>query len=306
MGRKLLWLIVLAGCGGSKSSQEEFLTALPKREQVQIAFPAGSVQSEGLVAGSDATIGQTADFYVVTRVTSEHLNGMVGSLLDTLGKITQRPPTLVEENRAVWGPFTPVLSPVNYRLVIERLSHGEYAHHLDARPKNSAEEGAFAPVVVGAASPRRQAGSFSIDLDRLHLLDPVGTPQTGGIGFGFEIGPQRGIIRIHLENLAEPNHQAVTADYMYVQLVDGSGDFAFVADSSWSSAISPDLQGALVRSRWMASGAGRADAHVSQPIERDIIECWDENFRRVFYLARPGSSEGDPTRCVYRESPPIW
>jgi hypothetical protein len=255
---------------------------------------------------SDAVIGQIADFWVVTRVTSEHLNGRVGSLLDTLGRIIQRPPTIVEENRAVWGPFTPVLSPVNYRLIIERVSPGEYAHRLDGRPRNAGEEEAFVPVVAGAASPRRQAGTFSVDLDRLHLLDPVGTPQTGSIGFGFEIAPQRSIIRIHLENLAEPHAQAVSAEYVYVQLVDGSGDFAFVADSSWSSAISSDLQGARVRSRWMPSGAGRADAHVSQPTERDITECWDENFGRVFFTARPGYSEGDPARCVYREPPAIW
>ena len=305
MGRKLLWFVVLAGCGGSKASQEDFLTALPTRKQVQIAFPAGSVHSESLSLGSDAVIGRTADFYVVTRITSEHLNGMVGSLLDTLGRITQRPPNIIEENRAVWGPFTPVLSPVNYRLVIERLSPGEYAHRLDARPKNASEEEAFAPVVAGVASPRRQAGSFSIDLNRLHLLDPVGTPQTGGISFEFEIAPERSIIRIHLENLAEPNAQTLSADYVYLQLVDGSGDFAFVADSSWSSAIPSDYQGALVRSRWMPSGAGRADAHVSEPVERDITECWDENFLRVFFSARPGSSEGDPARCVYREPAPI-
>src|SRR5260370_8812165 len=103
---------------------------------------------------------------------------MVGSLLDTLGKITRRPPTLVEENRAVWGPFTPILSPANYRLVIERLSPGEFAHHLDARPKDSAEEEAFAQVGVGAASPRPQAGSFSADVDHLHLLNPDVPPPT--------------------------------------------------------------------------------------------------------------------------------
>src|ERR1700687_4875872 len=100
MGRKLLWFVVLAGCGGSKASQEDFLTALPTRKQVQIAFPAGSVHSESLSLGSDAVIGRTADFYVVTRITSEHLNGMVGSLLDTLGRITQRPPNIIEEKRA--------------------------------------------------------------------------------------------------------------------------------------------------------------------------------------------------------------
>src|SRR5712692_5853982 len=128
MGRRLLWLVVLAGCGGSKVHKDEFVTALPKGDQVQIAFPDSSVHSERAGVQSDALLGQIADFYVLTRVTSEHLNGMVGSRLDTFGRITQMPPSHVEENRAVWGPFTPTLSPVNYRLVIERVSPGEFAY----------------------------------------------------------------------------------------------------------------------------------------------------------------------------------
>jgi hypothetical protein len=303
MGRKLLCLLVLGGCGGTKVSQDAFLTALPKREQVQVVFPDGSVHSEAQGVRSDALLGQIADLYVVTRETSQHLNGVVGSLLETLGRITQMPPSHIEENRAVWGPFTPVLSPVNYRLVVQRVAPDEYVYQLDARPKSSMEEESFAPVVTGIASPHRQTGSFSIDLNRLHQLDPVGTPQTGAIGFVFEFTPQRGIIRIHLESFAEPGGQAISADYVYVQGPDGSGDFLFVADSSLSSAVSPDLQGSLLRSRWLPSGAGRGDAQVSDDVERDITECWDENFGRVFFIARPGPTEGDPARCVFRESP---
>jgi len=303
MGRKLLWLVVLAGCGGSKVSQDEFLAALPKKEQVQVAVPDALAREQNPGVRSDALIGQTADFYVVTRVTSEHLNGIVGSVLDTLGRITQRPPDILEENRAVWGPFTPVLSPVNYRLVIQRVSPVEYAHRLDARPKSSIDEGAFAPVLAGAASPPRHSGNFVIDLDRLHLLDPIGTPQTGAIGFAFENTSARGTIRIHLESLTEPGTQPLSADYLYVQQVSGSGDFLFVADSALSNAVSPDLLGALVRSRWMPTGAGRADAHVAGEPERDITECWDQNFARVFFSARPGPTEGDPTLCVFQEPP---
>ncbi len=297
MGRRLLWLVVLAGCGGSPAA-EEFLAALPKRDQVEVAFPDGSARGAKAGVRADALLGQTAEFYAVTRITSEHLNGLVGSALDTLGKITQMPPSSLERNRAVWGPFTPVLSPVNYRLVIERTAPGEFAHRLDARPKSVTAEEAFGPVLAGTASPERRAGTFSIDLNRQHALDAVGTPQTGSIGFAFEMAPQQGTIRIHLENLAQPN-----ADYVYVQHANGSGDFFFVAHPSLGADVA--LLGALVRSRWMPSGAGRADAHVSDTTGgRDITECWDENFARVFFSARPGPSEGDPAACAYAEPPP--
>src|SRR5262249_58165828 len=155
MGRRLLWVVVLAGCGGSRASEEEFLSALPRREQVELAFPDGSVGASKSGVRSNALVGQTAELYVVTRTTSERLNGLVGSVLDTLGRITRTPPTAMDRGRAVWGPFTPVLSPVNYRLVIERVGPAEFAHHLAGRPKSDLSEESFHPVLPGAPSPQR-------------------------------------------------------------------------------------------------------------------------------------------------------
>src|SRR5262249_50166325 len=233
MGRRLLWVVVLAGCGGSRVSEEEFLSALPKREQVELAFPDGSVGASKSGVRSGALVGQTAELYVVTRTTSERLNGLVGSVLDTLGRITRTPPTAMDRDRAVWGPFTPALSPVNYRLVIERVGAAAFAHHLDGRPKSDFSEEAFHPVLAGVSSPQRQAGHFGIDLNRLHTLDPVGTPQTGAIAFAFEMSPQQGTIHVHLENVGDAT-SAVSAEYVYAQRRDGSGDFFFVAHPSLS------------------------------------------------------------------------
>jgi len=303
MGRRLLWVVLLAGCGGSRSAEQEFLAALPKQEQVEVAFPNGSVRGAKAGLRSDALVGQTAEFYAATRITSERLNALVGSVLDTLGRITQTPPTVIERNRAVWGPFTPVLSPVNYRLTIERAGQAQFVYHVDGRPKSDPSEEAFDAVLTGGASPERRTGTFAINLNRLHVLDPVGTRETGAIAFAFEISPQQGTIRIHLEQVGDATG-TVSADYAYVQHGDGSGDFFFLAHPSLSG-VAADLEGALVRSRWMPSGAGRADAHVSDTtVARDITECWDENFARVFFSARPRPSEGDPARCVYAEPPP--
>lgn len=308
MPRKPIWLfLLLAGCGGSQAAKEDFLSALPKREQIQIAFPDGSAESGSVGSQSAALIGETAQLYAATRVTSQNLNGMAGSVLATLEAITRMPPSEVGKTRVVWGPFTPVLSPVNYRLNVERVAPNQFAYRLDGRPKSDVQEEAFRPVLAGTASPESQAGAFSIDFNRLHLLDSIGTPQTGGIAFEFEITPRQGAIRIHLEGLTAPNSPPVTGDEAYVQLADGSGDFLFGAHPGLSG-VSTDLQGALIRSRWNPSGAGRADAHVAgDPAgNRDITECWDENFSRVFFSVRPGSTEGDPALCVYAEPlPPL-
>jgi hypothetical protein len=306
MGGRLVWLVLLAGCGSSRALEAEFLAALPQRQAVQVAFPNGSVQSAKSGQHSAALIGQTAEFYAVTRGTSGHLNGLVGAVLGTLGSISQLPPTTVEKERAVWGPFTPALSPVNYRLVIEHVAPNQYAYRLDGRSKSATSEEEFAPALSGTSSPERKSGSFVIDLTRLHGLDPIGTLQTGGIGFNFEMAPQQSSIRIHLQDLAGPEGPALSADYVYLQAADGPGDFLFVAHPSLSGA-SAELQGAAIRSRWTPAGAGRADAHVPSaepPGGREVTECWDESFGRVFFSARPGPTEGDPARCPYAEPPP--
>jgi hypothetical protein len=60
-----------------------------------------------------------------------------------------------------------------------------------------------------------------------------------------------------------------------------------------------------LRSRWQATGAGRADARLAGgdlgQIEAIASECWDAMFQRVFYTDSVGfaASEGAQTACVF-------
>jgi len=58
-------------------------------------------------------------------------------------------------------------------------------------------------------------------------------------------------------------------------------------------------------SRWLPSGAGRADLvaqNGSLPAGFVVhaIECWDQNFLRVYYTedVDPSKTEGDPSACA--------
>ncbi len=278
------------GCAADPPSEAEFRAALPPAYALEIAVPgaggATRANSGGVGVRSSALIGQIADFYALTRIASAQLNGQVGSVAGTISGIAQSPPSAVGPDQAMWGPFTPTLSPVNYRLVVARVAPGAYAFHLAGRPKLSADDAAFQPLVQGASTPApdRNAGSFQLNLQAAHALDPVAVPRGGAAQASYAMTPAGGSVRFQIAPEGIP-----PADYRYDQAANGAGDFRFAT---------PD---AIVRSRWTPGGAGRADANVTGGM---ASECWNDAFARVFYRAPDGASEGDPAACVYPDPLP--
>ncbi|HEY6106771.1 MAG TPA: hypothetical protein VIV59_12355, partial [Anaeromyxobacteraceae bacterium] len=111
-------VLVAAGCGGGESPEEAFRAALPP-QGLRIAIPGGEAAAGPGVLPS-ALVGQTAELYALTRRTSDGLNGMVSGILASIWAIARQPPSAVGPDAAVWGPFTPVLSPATFHLVVER------------------------------------------------------------------------------------------------------------------------------------------------------------------------------------------
>lgn len=311
-----LALAPIAGCGKSpgaptdpEPSAAEFRAALPPLEVLRLGGPVGGPGDPGahdaapqpLPDGAIAILGQTADLYVLTRRTSAAMGGQIGAVLGLVGSIAGSPPSAVGPDAAVWGPMVPPLSPIAYRLVVQRGAGGRLGYHLDVRPKLAGED-AFQPIVVGApepVEPPRHAGGFQVNLALLHALDPVVTTGGGGLGAHYEVGPGGAALRLHAE--AGPGGPA-PADFLHLQAPDGGGVF---------QVRSP---GGFVRSRWAPSGAGRADATMARPDGSgpvDASECWNEGFARVFFAARPagggegeGTSEGDPAACAFADAIP--
>src|SRR5262249_7697709 len=109
-------------------------------------------------------------------------------------------------------------------------------------------------------------------------------PSGGHVAFAFVVGPDADVAG-HLDGAG-----GTTADYHFTRAADGAGTFRLAQ---------PDR---LVTSRWNASGAGRADARFAGG---QATECWDANFRRVFFVGVPAGgppqSEGDPAACAFAD-----
>ena len=88
---------------------------------------------------------------------------------------------------------------------------------------------------------------------------------------------------------------------------DGSGSLVFDAHANLVG--SPDsLEAGQVRSRWIPTGAGRADVELHGGDAADgvqITECWDASFGRLYANAtRPDGgigTEGEASACVFGE-----
>jgi hypothetical protein len=100
----------------------------------------------------------------------------------------------------------------------------------------------------------------------------------------------------------------VNYEYAYQEELDGAGDmvFAFHGDTDDEGTAAED---AVIRSRWLADGAGRADVRlsggdVSTTVSVTASECWDDGFAVVYYGDSVGwlPTEGSQSSCAFADS----
>lgn len=302
-------LAVCAGCGQATGSSESFLTGLPSRQTLEVTAPSGHAPA-ALGARSPALLGETASLYVLTRQMTGQVNGAVGGALDTLGAIARTPPAAVGPDSAAWGPLTDALSPVAGRLVVVRFGPGAHTFRLDLRPKSSGDadfQTFLQGASTGAAPGGPSQGSFSVDLDLAHQLDPVANPGEGHLVAGWTVAPDHREVQIHLVDVHAAADPPATAEIASVMRADGSGSLVFDAQANLVGSPA-SLEAGQVRSRWMPTGAGRADVEVHGGDAADgsqVTECWDASFGRVYAQgsAPDGGviSEGDASACAFGE-----
>ena len=302
-------LVACAGCGGAApASSDSFLSALPSRQTLEVTAPSDGAPA-ALARTSVSAPAETASLYVLTRQMTAQVNGIVGGALDTLGDISRTPPAAVSDQSAVWGPFSEPLSPVTARLVITRIAPGSHRFVLELRPR-SGQDPDFAPFLqgasTGAAPGGPSQGTFAVDLDLAHRLDPVANATEGQVTAGWTVVPTERQVQVHLGEVHAGDDPGATADIVSSLLADGSGSLVFDAEANLVGG--PALEAGKVGARWIPSGAGRADVEVHGGDALDggqLTECWDASFQRVYArgVSPDGGvgSEGDPTACVFSE-----
>ncbi len=306
MNRTLLALSLSAlptfvGCFDPGSPYHDDI--LPTKEKLEINLPVDD-------AAKSADSGtEFAQYYATTRTVTEGVNGIITTILGTVGYVTTLTPSWTDDSKteAMWGPWSDSgLDPVETGLWVRQEDDASYTWALFYIPQGgSVETDAVAVVagVVDAGSTRDDAtGQFAVDFTTAHSMDPAVT-LTGEWAVQYAYDPD-GVGAVVAANdygyVAGPLYDAA---YSYNEDYEGSGEM----DLAWLA----DLDGrgvdelATMRSRWQADGQGRGDVQVAGGSLGGTVvsasECWGSSFSRVYYTDDAGlqPEEGVETDCAY-------
>jgi hypothetical protein len=229
--------------------------------------------------------------------------------------IVQTPPTTVDGNVYTWGPGSKALDPADYRLIVTENDNGSFDWTLDGRSKIDANA-VFESVVFGnavpGAIPERGNGSFTLDFDASERVNPVDNEPVGLVTVEYDLEGGQGFSTLNMTiDSREADdagvEQDVHFDYDYAEDLDGNGNFSFTINGDLEDDGSLK-ETALIRSRWLPTGAGRADVRVQGGDLADLVveasECWSTSFGRVFYADNQNwmPSEGSESDCSHDTS----
>lgn len=285
-----LWLVgyvgvtASAGCVANGDEAENFREAVPQAEDVALRVPGASTTTarQGLDIAANALGATTARYYRFSRDMTSAVDGATAVILGGIWVIVNSPPTTVTANMAVWGPGQGnALDPAIYKFTVVEVGDAEYDYALEGQPKTG---GDFVAVLrghgYGKSRPEHHSGWFQWDNEAYRTLDPDRARDTGTAKVTYDLRQAPAVIRVELRPEKGSADIAVTHD------VAGAGalDISALADVDDSKLTK--LENIHVASRWLNSGAGRADAEISNgdlALPVTATECWSTTFARVFY-----------------------
>ena len=218
--------------------------------------------------------------------------------------IAAYPPTEINKQRAVWGPFSDEREPNEFKLTIAHADNDAplYVWAIQGRHKSQTE---LITIARGAFEPEGDdlgRGWFALDLDAIRQLDPTEDGR-GRVAYAFEKTEAGVSVRMHLDAVDDAGEK-VEAGYAYGEDAAGNGFVLFAFPESINDA--PLKENVLIRTRWTTNGAGRADVvAVGGDLEGDVArgsQCWDKTFVSTYEsFALDGvvfAEAGDVDTCV--------
>lgn len=302
--------ILLLCCG---LDEIDFMEGLPDKESLKIKFPKkGSALTDETLIILKTDVGDTAEYYVLTRRFTEVVNGSIYFLLSLAEDIAKSPGGKRDGDTKVWGPYSPGgLDPLTYRFTLTRVEKGKWTYKLEAHDKNSEEfKVIFSGEHTRGSKYRRGTGSLMVDFTTLKSLDPSKIEE-GKIEavYNTETAPYTLDVTF-IDFIGQDGKGPVNSLYKYKAEEDGSGEFSYDAKADIDTKGKDENLKLL--SRWKSDGSGRCDGRAmggdieSQGVkEIDLTECWDSDFKRVYYESFINSNsyekQGDSTKCTFSD-----
>jgi hypothetical protein len=290
-------------CGNYSNVDVDFQLALPARDDLAVNPPAALV------------IADSAEYYRTTRDGIRDTNNLIDAITGIIDYVRSFPPSERKADERVWGPFPADRDPafeVRVRIQRTSLSDGPaflFKYQIEFHRRGDATALWF-PLVTGTFAPgpggaRRGSGDLHVNLVDARMQGyPV--PEWGQVE-RIDIDHQRldypHKVTMLISNVA--TSEVPRAEFQHAQNADASGEVSFVfrpRDNIWGIYI----QAVAIRTRWLASGAGRGDARVTEGLAalsgNGGVDCWGPDTRATYVRrdwANPKIETGDPATCVF-------
>ena len=289
--------VSMAACLQQQEDQHPVARAIPTAEEVQIKLPDATPR----------TVGELAEWYVVTRDVTRLLNGGTAWVLIVVHAIVQYPPTTHRGNLYTWGPWSDPLDPAEYKLDVTELNDGTYDWALSGRSKIVAGAG-FEVVISGNAVPSEPEGAghgrFTIDFDASERVNPIDNDARGVVTINYDLAQRHLDMAISTFEDRGGIDTPVDYEYSYDEAADRSGDMVLQAHADCEDA-GPAAEDAIIHSRWLNTGAGRSDIRLSGgdmgAAAATASQCWSTAFRSVYETFSLDASveAGSEADCAY-------
>lgn len=299
-------LVVVSACGVDQGA--DFRKGIPKSGDVALKLP-GQANQPLMSTGTrrDGLEGAQSEFYKLTREVTVFVNSGTAATLLLVEKIVRYPATSTTADSATWGPHTEPLSPNTWKLTVVRTAPETYSYTLEGKGKTEADS-AYRVVLSGNHVNLGQnlgTGSFLIDWDKDRQL-PENANNFGTVTVTYARTSATATTQIDADfvqvrhGTTEPR---VDAQYRYAATPGQGGAFEFQLAKDFVD-TTPALENGKIKSRWLESGAGRADTQVSggdlaSPVT--INECWDSGFLSRFQQTSysPAQNYGAASICAF-------
>lgn len=309
----------LLSAGACQKADDEdaavaYRAAVPTREAVTVQVPGATGAALTVEKAQQPLVATESEFYRVTRDVSRVVNGGVVAALALVKAVTNYPATSVTADTAVWGPWSEALAKNAWKVTVTRTAPNQYSYKFEGKPK-AAPDSAFVTVMSGVHTPTLDAfnhvvegfgaGTLHFDWDAASTLpehdDNVGkadvTYAHPGVGQTTTVSAQ--FRRV----MDREKMRLIDVDYAYTRQPNDGGQLEFTWQGTTPGMTADDAKMA-VESRWLPSGAGRADVKVLVPnatAPATLSDCWDPAFASVFRVASwdAAAGYGAETACAF-------
>lgn len=299
-----LFVVGLCACGGKPV---DFKHGVPTAQMVNLDMPstARAGLQEDVGQSQQGLMGDRSEYYGLTRLTTGIVNGASAWILGALKSVTAEPPTSMEGNVAVWGPHTPELSLVTWRLTVTRTHWNQFSYVLEGKGKAEPDT-AYKAVLSGAHTAAvDSAGEEIPNCGSGNFLVEWGNARDGSTNAGnaevtySRLTPTSDVtINVEFRGVRDAATGLVTTGlYGYKHFSAGGGEFTFSTDANvqwWDGSLAA-LEHLSIKSRWTQTGAGRADILVTGGDlvgPATINECWDQTFASQYMFRSYAPTNG--------------